>query len=131
MVAELGTRLTQIKRALALTPAAPEQLLQDAVTIEKKLTEIRRALQGDTFMRRLNEPVPPSIMQRIQNASFSATSAPTQTHRDSYSIAAEEFEGVLATLRSLMETDLKQLEEAMEAAGAPWTPGRLPDWKRP
>jgi len=28
-----------------------------------------------------------------------------------------------------MDVDLKQLEKALDAAGAPWTPGRLPEWK--
>ena len=32
-------------------------------------------------------------------------------------------------LRKLVTVDLKQLEEALDKAGAPATPGRLPDWK--
>ena len=28
-----------------------------------------------------------------------------------------------------IEKDLKQLEDKLEAAGAPWTPGRIPDWE--
>jgi hypothetical protein len=30
-----------------------------------------------------------------------------------------------------MEVDLKKLEKALDVAGAPWTPGRLPEWKEP
>ncbi len=48
---------------------------------------------------------------------------------DAYSIAAQEFSGELAKLRALVETDLLKLEKALEAAGAPYTPGRLPEWK--
>jgi len=29
----------------------------------------------------------------------------------------------------LIETDLARLEKQMEIAGAPWTPGRIPEWK--
>jgi hypothetical protein len=36
---------------------------------------------------------------------------------------------VLAQLRQLVEVDLRNLEKQMEAAGAPYTPGRLPDWR--
>ena len=54
---------------------------------------------------------------------------PTQTQRDHYAAAAAEFEQVLARLRALVEGDLTRLEKSMEAAGAPWTPGRLPEWK--
>jgi hypothetical protein len=36
----------------------------------------------------------------------------------------------LEKLRQLVEKDLKKLEEEMEAVGAPWTPGRIPKWKK-
>jgi len=36
---------------------------------------------------------------------------------------------VQGALRTLMEKDLKELEARLEAAGAPWTPGRIPDWE--
>ena len=29
----------------------------------------------------------------------------------------------------LIEVDLARLEKQMEVAGAPWTPGRIPEWK--
>jgi hypothetical protein len=53
---------------------------------------------------------------------------PTQSHVDSYNIAAGEFAEQLTKLRTLVETDLTKLEKDMEAAGAPWTPGRVPEW---
>jgi hypothetical protein len=55
-------------------------------------------------------------------------SAPTQTHIDNYNIAAQEFAGDLEKLRVLVDSDLSKLEKDMEAAGAPWTPGRVPVW---
>ena len=58
-----------------------------------------------------------------------STSAPTQTQKDHYTAAALEFEQVLSQLRPLIEGDLAKLEKAMEVAGAPWTPGRIPEWK--
>jgi len=54
---------------------------------------------------------------------------PRQTHVDAYNIAAAEFSQQLAKLRTLMQVDVANLEKAMEAAGAPWTPGRLPQWQ--
>ena len=48
---------------------------------------------------------------------------------DNYTIAAEEFSGQLAKLRKVVDVDLRDLEKQMEAAGAPLTPGRLPEWK--
>ena len=39
------------------------------------------------------------------------------------------FAPVLAGLRDLVEQTLEPLEAEMEAAGAPWTPGRMPTWQ--
>ncbi len=49
------------------------------------------------------------------------------TGRD-YAAALSE---MLDDLRTLVESDLVALEEKLEAAGAPWTPGRaIPRWQR-
>ena len=47
---------------------------------------------------------------------------------DAYSQAGAQFAPLLAELRKLVTEDLAALEEKLEAAGAPWTPGRLPQW---
>lgn len=82
-------------------------------------------------MQRQNEPVPSSIDDRVssimEGERFSLAK-PTQTHIDNYNIAASEFAVQLEKLRTLVESDLNKLEKDMEAAGAPWTPGRVPTW---
>ena len=80
-----------------------------------------------------NEPTPMSTADRVSaivGTQWSATVAPTGTSRQAYAIASEAFEKQLATLRTLVETDLRALEGAMEKAGAPWTPGRVPTWTK-
>ncbi len=57
------------------------------------------------------------------------TSPPTQTQRDAYHHAGTEFTELLVELRALIRDDLTGLEKKLEAAGAPWTPGRIPDWE--
>lgn len=52
-----------------------------------------------------------------------------KTCREAYEIAGTEFAATLAKLRTLIGTDLVRLDAEAEAAGAPWTPGRLPEWK--
>jgi hypothetical protein len=89
-------------------------------------------LTGDETVRRNFEPVSPSIVERVQRAvraHWTTSSAATATHRREYDIAASAFGPVLADLRALVETDLPRLEREMDAAGSPWTPGRvLPAW---
>ena len=83
-------------------------------------------------LRQRQETLPPSIVERvgrIVSDQRMSTSAPTQTQKNQYAAAAAEFERVLAQLRTLIEGDVAKLEKAMEAAGAPWTPGRIPEWK--
>ncbi len=126
---EAKTRLDLLKKALQQTPGADPALLAQAAGIEKDLTELRVALSGDRIVADHNEPTPPAIVDRIQRVvegMWVSTSAPTKTLRDEYTIAANAFPPALARLRELVETRLAALDRAAEAAGAPWTPGRLP-----
>lgn len=79
------------------------------------------------------KPQPPSISGRVNGiirSHWRSTSAPTQTVREQYKIASGEFEPQLVKLKILIEIDLKNLEKAMEKAGAPWTLDRIPEWKK-
>jgi len=79
-----------------------------------------------------NINTPPSINDRVGyvvGAQRMSISRPTQTQINQYNAAAQDFEAVLAQLRQLIEVDLNRLEKQLEAGGAPWTPGRVPEWK--
>jgi photosystem II stability/assembly factor-like uncharacterized protein len=128
---EVETRLKAIRGALRETPGA-EALNASADGIEKTDREILRALRGDSEMAKRNEPVASSINDRVQaimEGERFALAKPTQNHVDDYNIAAAEFGEQLSKLHVLVEFDLAKLEKDMESAGAPWTPGRVPDWK--
>ncbi len=128
---EVEARLKAIRGALRETPAVEKQLGAAADSIEQRNRGILRALRGDTEMQKRNEPVPTSINERVnailEGERFALTK-PTQTHLDDYNIAAAEFAEELSKLHALVEVDLAKLEKDMEAAGAPWTPGRVPEW---
>jgi photosystem II stability/assembly factor-like uncharacterized protein len=127
----LTPRFAAIRRALLDTPNA-EKLLADVAALEKKKNEILRSLSGDPTLRGRNMNLPASINERvgeIVGGQRMSTSRPTQTQIDLYAHGAAEFEGTLSALRQLIEVDLAKLEKQMEAAGAPWTPGRIPEWK--
>ncbi|MCL4524355.1 MAG: glycosyl hydrolase, partial [Acidobacteria bacterium] len=126
------TRLGLIKRAIQETPALDQKLRDQANALDAQLNSILRALRGDVALRQRNENTMPAISERVGGIAGDqrmSISRPTQTHLDAYAIAAQEFAAELAKLRALVETDLVKLEKALEAAGAPYTPGRLPDWK--
>jgi hypothetical protein len=128
---DVQSRLKTIREALRQTPAADKTLGAVADGIEQRDREILRALRGDIEIAKQNEPIASSIDQRVnsimEGERFSLAK-PTASHIDSYNIAAAEFAGQLGKLRTLVEVDLVKLEKDMEAAGAPWTPGRVPEW---
>jgi photosystem II stability/assembly factor-like uncharacterized protein len=128
----LKPRLAAIRRALLETPSAGESLLADASALDKRTNEVLRALRGDNALRQRNMNLPPSIGERVGEIVGSqrmSTARPTQTQMNQYAAASADFETALAQLRQLIEVDLNKLEKQMEAAGAPWTPGRIPEWK--
>lgn len=125
------TRLKSIRQALRETPAAAKQLDAVADAIEQRNREIQRALSGDKEIAKQNEPVPSSINDRVEGIMEGerfALAKPTQSHVNDYNIAAAEFAEQLGKLHVLVEVDLAKLEKDMEAAGSPWTPGRVPEW---
>jgi photosystem II stability/assembly factor-like uncharacterized protein len=128
---DVESRLKAIREALHETPAVEKQLEAVAEGIEQRDREILRALRGDIEVAKRNEPVPISIDQRvigIMDEERFSLAKPTQTHLDSYNVAAAAFAEQLGKLHTLVEVDLLKLEKDMEAAGAPWTPGRVPEW---
>ncbi len=62
---------------------------------------------------------------RVVAGHWNTRQTPTATHRRNLEIARTDFDGFRTDLSAVLETTLPQLEEALEAAGAPWTPGRL------
>jgi photosystem II stability/assembly factor-like uncharacterized protein len=128
---EVQDRLKQIHAALRETPAVDKQLSAVADSIEQRDREILRSLRGDVEIAKRNEPTPSSINTRVESIMEGerfSLAKPTQSHVDSYNIAAAEFGDQLAKLHALVEVDLAKLEKDMEAAGAPWTPGQVPEW---
>ncbi len=127
------TLIAHLKKAIVATPLAPASAVHDLGLVEARLREIQLVLNGDNSLRARSEPVPPSITERVNGIvedQWQSTSAPTQTQIRSYETAADEFAPQLDALRTLVETDLRNFALTLERAGAPWTPGHVPEWRR-
>ena len=75
---------------------------------------------------------PASISEHVQAAQSptrGTTGRPTKTAMEQYQFASDGLAAEIPKLRKLIETDIKNIEKQLDAAGAPYTPGRLPDWK--
>lgn len=126
-------RADKLETALERTTADVSQQLDALMDINRRMQEAQYAISGDPTRSRRNEPTPPSLMFRTFRMSSSAWGGSIQevtgTQRRQYEIVAEQFAGILDTLRQLIEVDLAAVESAAEAAGAPWSGGKLPAWQ--
>ncbi len=128
---EAESRLEHLRKGVDDTPAAGLELARGVRELEAALRTLRIRLTGDRTVASRNEPTPPSLsgrVRRIESGSWNATSAPTSTHRENLRIAGEEFAALLPELRRALTVELVRLEEELERAGGPWTPGRVPRW---
>ena len=131
-VTEARTRLEAIRRAIDSTLTLSPKLHEQALALEKNLADIDLVLNGDRVWRSHNEGTAASISEHAQAAAAptrGTTGRPTRTALEQYQIASDELAVQIPKLRKLIEVDIKALEKQMDAAGAPPTPGRLPDWK--
>jgi hypothetical protein len=124
-------RLDHIRQAINDTPALGRALLDEVDGLETRLKDLRLVLEGDRTIANRSEPTTSSITDRTGQLMYTTreiTSAPTATMRQDLVIAASQFGPLLRSLTTLVTTDLVSLENRLEAAGAPHTPGRIPVW---
>jgi photosystem II stability/assembly factor-like uncharacterized protein len=133
IVRELNDKIQHFKVALKSVTTHQAQLRTDIQSVENKMDDIQRQLFGDSIMRQIDKEAEPGLSSRIRRIIYDqrrSTSAPTQSQRDAFQIVAEEFPSVLAALKKIIEEDIKKIEKKLEEIGAPYTPGRVPEWKR-
>ncbi len=132
VVKETRTALAALSAAIDSTPGIDVAADADLRKVRLRLADIEVALLGDATIRKRQEPVPPSTVDRINRvmeAHWSSSSAATTTHRRNYEIASDALTEILIDLRPLIEVDLPALRKKVERAGGPWTPGSgLPTW---
>ena len=115
-----------------IEPQATPKLREQTIALETRLNEVSLLLRGNPEYSERTLPGPPSVVERVRGVSGTmrgASNFPTQTALDSYAIASDEFKNALGKLRTLAREEMPRLETALDRAGVPYTPGRLPDWK--
>lgn len=129
---ELKKKLKLIKIAIRKTPALDESLLAFVKSIEEDLEDINVELNGDVSLEKRFFPIKTSVNDRIGAIAYglwNTTSAPTTTMKDSYKAAVKAFKPLLERVKKIADEDVKRLEDKLDAAHAPYTPGRLPEWE--
>ena len=123
---EAKESLRYMKAALMKTSDATPELFTRLDQLEDKLSGLRMRLSGNAIRQSMNEATAPSIMSRIgyvKNGHWDTRQMPTATQQRNIEIAEEEM-AELSTALNDFSNALAEYETAIEAAGAPWTPGR-------
>jgi len=130
---EARDRINHLRVAIRDTPGSDPAMLARLESINAELDAVLVELRGDPTLSSRVVPAPDSISDRVMTivyGQWGVSTAPTQTMRDGYRYAADAFEQALTDLRRIADRDLVALERELEDLGAPWTPGRIPDWSR-
>lgn len=130
---EARIRVEHLQKAALETPAAPPALLDRATALAARLQALQAELSGDRVLAKYQVPTVPAIEERlgrVVQGTWTVTTAPTASQRKDYDLAADAFAAWLPRAKAFLEQDVKGVEDALEAAGAPWTPGRLPVWRK-
>lgn len=120
-------QLRHMRAALLQAPRANPDLFMRMDSMTKGLAGLSLRLSGDPARLALNESDQPSISGRVGQViggHWETRQMPTTTHRRDIEIAGDALETLTRDLKALIEGDLARLKTDLEAAGAPWTPGR-------
>ena len=126
----MNQRVRNIHLAIHDMPAQAKDLLEQAHAANQKLISIRLKLLGDQTRSQREFEIIPSINDRvsgIEGSVWNSTAPIPKIYTESYTVAAKQFALVLTDMRKV-EADILKLEKELEVNGAPYTPGRWPDW---
>ncbi len=130
VAAEIGRareRLRYLRAALLEAPRGEPALFARMDSVARALAAQDLRLRGDPARQRLDESPTQSVMGRIGEViggHWETRQMPTATQRREIDRATTELQDIAREIIRLVEGDLTQVEAALEAAGAPWTPGR-------
>jgi photosystem II stability/assembly factor-like uncharacterized protein len=129
---ELVNKLSYLKKAVIEAAEIPTDTYQNILNIELELKSMDRKLNGDQLRTQYEGAAPTSVKERVElitGALWNTTAAPTTTFVRSYEAAAEKFDELKTAVNSI-DYNIKQVEDTLERLSAPYTPGRMPDWKK-
>ncbi len=122
IIAELDAVKTTLERS-----TDSGSFYEIANSIQQRLKAARDRLSNNEQRSFYNDIGEMTLQARLWHARFSPTAqayGPTPAQRESYRIARDLYDEVVATLTTLVDDEYAGLKEAMDAASVPWTPGR-------
>jgi hypothetical protein len=115
-----------MKAAWLETPKATETLFAGLQSLKLKLSDLQERLYGNSMKNKFNEATAPSIMSRAGSVAYGhwgTRHMPTEAQQQNIQIAETDFRTFKTDMKTYIN-ELMQYEAKLEAAGAPYTPGR-------
>jgi photosystem II stability/assembly factor-like uncharacterized protein len=132
---DLAGALSFLRRAIDESARADSALVFRVRSLQTRVLDVNERLNGDPTRGRRNESSATGLLARLQIAlgqSRGATlEAPTPAQLAQLEIVRAALAGILTEIRQIADVEVKAVESAAEAAGIPWTAGRLPQMPPP
>ncbi len=128
----LNDKLAYLKKAFKVSAGVTEETYKNILKAENDLRELNVKINGDRLRSKYEGAAPTSLKARmgmITSSLWSATAAPTETYKKSFELIAGKFDEILSELKRI-DGEVKKIEQDLEKSGAPFTPGRFPEWRK-
>ena len=109
-----------------VTGGDPETLDDSWQAIRTEVNELDALMNGNPARIAIYERTIPTVRSRLGSVLTglrNSTYGPTQTHREQFDYAHEEFEDIRARLTTLADTTIPEFEAELIEAGGPWVAG--------
>lgn len=124
----LKEKLSYLRPAVLATPALEGTMLQKLTESERILNSLGDALVGDGSLSKREFEVPTAAYNRVVGAAYSlyrCTSTPTTGQKKNLQWVNSQLNDYRGQLKQA-ETLISAVEDALQSAGGPYTPGRKP-----
>ena len=129
---DLANKLRFIKAAYLQTPRLPLSVNTDAQQLEDRLKKVGIQMNGDPTLSSREFETLPGINRRVFSiigSLWEISSGPTSTMVKTYQQTNQDLDEVVREINAINEL-VNKLEQILEKAGAPYTPGRMPEIRR-
>jgi hypothetical protein len=119
--------VTAMRSVLSRATGDVDSLDERAARIERQLRDVELAFSGSPRRNDAGDPGPVSIQRRLSVASMGtswSTYGPAPSHRESLRIGLENMATLAEQLEQLRLKAMPALEQSLDQAGVPWSPGR-------
>lgn len=130
---EMKEKTGLIRQTLHSVPSASGDTVENGAKIEKELDDIIFKFRGHR-PKASREEIPPgdtTIISRLYSvlyAQFATTAAPSKAQLRSMEILTDQMKPIINDLKKL-DLKIKNIEKELEKMNAPWTSGRILDFK--